>query len=115
MRTQTSVCIIDITNQEQTIYPIHPVNPVRSTPDPEQGCYYETLSPEDQAIFDYQMRLETGDYKEGEIQPRPVTEASRQDYAAALKRMREVAAKEGVLLLPNPLSGTLTHPNARSP
>ena len=39
----------------------------------------------------------------------------RQEYEATLKWMRKVAAEEGVPLLPNPLSGTLEHPNARSP
>ena len=86
-----------------------------SSPDPEQDCYYEPLSPEDQAIFDYRMRLETGGFEEGEIEIRPVTEASRRAYEATLKWMREVVAEEGVPLLPNPLSGTLKHPNARSP
>ncbi len=86
-----------------------------STSDPEQDCYYEPLSPEDQAIFDYRMKIETGSYEEGEIEIRPVTEASRQDYAATLKWMQQVAAEEGVPLLPNPLSGTLNHPTARSP
>ena len=86
-----------------------------STPDPEQDCYYEPLSPQDQAIFDYEMKIETGGFKEGEIEIRPITEASRQDYATALKRMQQVATEEGVPLLPNPLSGTLKHPTARSP
>ncbi len=86
-----------------------------STTDPEQDCYYEPLSPEDQAIFDYRMKIETGSYEEGEIEIRPVTEATRQDYAAALKWMQQVAEEEGVPLLPNPLSGTLKHPTARSP
>ncbi len=86
-----------------------------STTDPEQDYYYEPLSPEDQAIFDYRMKIETGSYEECEIEIRPVTEASRQEYAATLKWMQQVATEEGVPLLPNPLSGTLTHPNARSP
>ena len=34
----------------------------RDSPD----CYYEPLSPEDQALFDYQVRLESGDFKEGD-------------------------------------------------
>ena len=86
-----------------------------STPDPEQDCYYEPLSPEDQAIFDYQMQIETGGFEEAEIQPRPVTETMRLAHQATLKWMREVAAEESVPLLPNPLSGTLKHPTARSP
>ena len=84
-------------------------------PDPEQDGYYEPLSPEDQALFDYHTKIESGDYEEGEIQPRPVTEADRLGYQAMLKWIQETAAAEGVPVLPNPLSGTLKHPNARSP
>ena len=91
------------------------VNPASPESDDLPDCYYEPLSPEDQAIFDYQIRLESGDFEEGEIEISPVTEAARQEYAATLKWMQQVAAEEGVPLLPNPLSGTLNHPNARSP
>ena len=87
----------------------------KSDPDPEQDGYYEPLSPEDQALFDYHTKIESGDYEEGEIQPRPVTEADRLGYQAMLKWIQETAAAEGVPVLPNPLSGTLKHPNARSP
>ena len=103
----------------------HPVTPennpkntynyTKSDPDPEQDGYYEPLSPEDQALFDYHTKIESGDYEEGEIQPRPVTEADRLGYQAMLKWIQETAAAEGVPVLPNPLSGTLKHPNARSP
>ena len=87
----------------------------KSDPDPEQDGYYEPLSPEDQALFDYHTKIESGDYEEDEIQPRPVTEADRLGYQAMLKWIQETAAAEGVPVLPNPLSGTLKHPNARSP
>ena len=90
-------------------------NYTKSDPDPEQDGYYEPLSPEDQALFDYHTKIESGDYEEGEIQPRPVTEADRLGYQAMLKWIQETAAAEGVPVLPNPLSGTLKHPNARSP
>ena len=103
----------------------HPVTPspnqkntydyTKSDPDPEQDGYYEPLSPEDQALFDYHTKIESGDYQEDEIQPRPVTEADRLGYQAMLKWIHETAAAEGVPVLPNPLSGTLKHPNARSP
>ena len=103
----------------------HPVTPnpnpkntynyTKSDPDPEQDGYYEPLSPEDQALFDYHTKIESGDYEEGEIQPRPVTEADRLGYQAMLKWIQETAAAEGVPVLPNPLSGTLKHPKARSP
>ena len=86
-------------------------------PDPEQDFYYEPLTPEDQSLFDYYDLIESGNYKEGEIQPRPVTETTRLGYEATLKWMRESAAAEGVPLVPNPLSGTFKHPDptARSP
>ena len=90
-------------------------NYTKSDPDPEQDGYYEPLSPEDQALFDYHTKIESGDYEEDEIQPRPVTEADRLGYQAMLKWIHETAAAEGVPVLPNPLSGTLKHPNARSP
>ena len=90
-------------------------NYTKSDPDPEQDGYYEPLSPEDQALFDYHTKIESGDYQEDEIQPRPVTEADRLGYQAMLKWIQETAAAEGVPVLPNPLSGTLKHPTARSP
>ena len=80
----------------------HPVTPnpnpkntynyTKSDPDPEQDGYYEPLSPEDQALFDYHTKIESGDYEEGEIQPRPVTEADRLGYQAMLKWIQETAA-----------------------
>ena len=82
----------------------------KSGPDPESDFYYEPLSPEDQALFDYWMRLETGGFEEEEITVQPPTEASRKAYAANLERMRRVAASEGVPVLPNPLAGTLSLP-----
>ena len=103
----------------------HPVTPnpnpkntynyTKSDPDPEQDGYYEPLSPEDQALFDYHTKIESGDYEEDEIQPRPVTEADRLGYQAMLKWIQETAQAEGVPVLPNPLSGTFKHPKARSP
>ena len=90
-------------------------NYTKSDPDPEQDGYYEPLNPEDQALFDYHTKIESGDYKEDEIQPRPVTEADRLGYQAMLKWIQETAQAEGVPVLPNPLSGTFKHPNARSP
>ena len=90
-------------------------NYTKSDPDPEQDGYYEPLSPEDQALFDYHTKIESGDYEEDEIQPRPVTEADRLGYQAMLKWIQETAQAEGVPVLPNPLSGTLKHPKARSP
>ena len=95
--------------------PKNTYNYTKSDPDPEQDGYYEPLNPEDQALFDYHTKIESGDYEEGEIQPRPVTEADRLGYQAMLKWIQETAAAEGVPVLPNPLSGTFKHPKARSP
>ena len=95
--------------------PKNTYNYTKSDPDPEQDGYYEPLSPEDQALFDYHTKIESGDYEEDEIQPRPVTEADRLGYQAMLKWIQETAQAEGVPVLPNPLSGTLKHPTARSP
>ncbi len=81
------------------------------TPD----CYYEPLTPEDQAIFDYQTLIESGEFEEGEITIQPPTEAARRNYAIALKELMELAASEGVPLLPNPLTDKLHNPTIRSP
>ena len=86
------------------------------TPDPDDtDCYYEPLNPEDQAIFDYQTQIESGEYEEGEISITPPSEEARRDYAIALREIKEAAEAEGIPLLPNPLAGTLRHPNIRSP
>ena len=78
-------------------------------------CYYEPLTPEDQAIFNYNSLMESGEFEESEITFVPPSEAAHRDYAIALKQIREAAASEGVPLLPNPLAGTLRHPTIRSP
>ena len=78
-------------------------------------CYYEPLTPEDQAIFNYNSLIESGEFEEGEITFVPPSEAAHRDYAIALKQIREAAEAEGIPLLPNPLAGTLHHPNIRSP
>ena len=78
-------------------------------------CYYEPLTPEDQAIFNYNSLLESGEFEEGEITFVPPSEAARRDYAIALKQIKEAAQAEGVPLLPNPLAGTLHAPTIRGP
>ena len=78
-------------------------------------CYYEPLSPEDQAIFNYNSLIESGEFEEGEITFVPPSETARRDYAIALKQIREAAVSAGIPLLPNPLAGTLRKPNIRSP
>ena len=84
-------------------------------PDDDLDCYYEPLTPEDQAIFNYNSLIESGEFEEGEITFVPPSEAAHRDYAIALKQIREAAASEGVPLLPNPLAGTLHAPTIRSP
>ncbi len=81
------------------------------TPD----CYYEPLTPDQQAIFDHQLLIESGDYKEDEISIVPPTEEAHRNHAIALRQIKEAAAAEGVPLLPNPLARTLRHPTIRSP
>ena len=97
-------------------------------PDPDLDCYYEPLNPEEQAIFDHELRLESGDLPdsvlpeprpehvegpvEGPIDPSP---AAWREYELALTQIAEAAAREGIPLLPNPLAGTLHRPAIRSP
>ena len=86
-----------------------------SVPPDDLDCYYEPLTPEDQAIFNYNSLIESGDFEEGEITFVPPSEAAHRDYAIALKQIKEAAEAEGIPLLPNPLAGTLRKPNIRSP
>ena len=81
------------------------------TPD----CYHEPLNPDDQAIFDYQTQIESGEYDEGEITIRQPTPEDWKAYELALQHITEIAVAEGVPLLPNPLADTLTRPPIRSP
>ena len=78
-------------------------------------CYYEPLNPDDQAIFNYNTLMESGEFKEGEISIVPPSEAARREYIIALKNITEAAAADGVPLLPNPLAGKLHAPTIRSP
>ncbi len=78
-------------------------------------CYYEPLTPEDQAIFNYNSLTESGEFEEGEITFVPPSDAAHRDYAIALKQIKEASESEGVPLLPNPLAGTLKMPTIRSP
>ena len=78
-------------------------------------CYYEPLTPEDQAIFNYNSLIESGEFEEGEITFVPPSEAAHRDYTIALKQIKEAAEAEGIPLLPNPLAGTLKMPTIRSP
>ena len=88
-----------------------PVTLDDDTPD----CYHEPLNPDQQAIFDYQCKIESGEYKEGEIKLRQPTPEDWKSFELDLRRITEIAAAEGVPLLPNPLSATLKMPNIRDP
>ena len=85
--------------------------------DPTADYYFEPLNPDDQAIFDYEILLETGGFRKGEApkEPVPPSPSAYTEYSKALMRMREAAAREGVPVLPNPLAGTLRRPTIRSP
>ena len=91
-----------------------PVNDETTFTD-DLDCYYEPLTPEDQAIFNYNSLIETGEFEEGEITFVPPSEAAHRDYAIALQQIKEAAEAEGIPLLPNPLAGTLRRPAIRSP
>ena len=83
--------------------------------DNSPDCYYEPLTPEDQAIFDYNSLIESGEFEEGEITIQPPSEEARRNYAIALHEIKEAAEAEGIPLLPNPLADTLKMPTIRSP
>ena len=104
-----------ITSQSNHTNNLPNQEPAFITDDDTPDCYYEPLSPDDQAIFNYNTLIESGEFKEGEISIVPPSEADRREYAIALKNLTEIAAAEGVPLLPNPLAGTLHAPTIRSP
>ena len=81
------------------------------------GCYFEPPSPEVQAIFDHQTRIETGGYPQGEIpdEPPPPPPNAQATFEADPKRIREAAARDGVPVLPNPLADRFKRPNIRGP
>ncbi len=86
-----------------------------SIPDDKPDCYHEPLDPVKQAIFDYQNCIESGEYEECEITIRQPTPEDWKAHEAALAGLKEIAAAEGVPLLPNPLADTLKMPTIRSP
>ena len=83
--------------------------------DDKPDCYYEPLNPDDEAEFNHQQLIESGEFKEGEIPIVPPSKAAWKAHKVALRHLREIAAAEGVPLLPNPLAGTFKHPTIRSP
>ena len=89
-----------------------------SVPDDDKPDYYiEPPSPEIQAAFDHEMRIETGGYPEGGIpdEPPPPPSSAYVTFEAELKRIREAAARDGVPVLPNPLADRFRRPNIRGP
>ena len=85
--------------------------------DPTADYYFEPLNPDDQAIFDYQVLIESGGFSRGEVPKEPQTPptSAYAEYSDTLSRIREAAARDGVPVLPNPLAGTLRQPTIRSP
>ena len=101
---------------EKNIYDYGP-----NDPDPYADFYYEPLTPEEQALFDYQVRLESGEREESELSEAEIAELLKPspqayaDYADELTRITKAAAAEGATVLPNPLAGKLHAPAIRSP
>ena len=86
-------------------------------PDPSVDYYLEPLNPEEQALFDYEARLESGDFPKGEApkEPPPPPPSAYTEYSDTLRRIKDAAAREGVPVLPNPLAGKLHAVKIRSP
>ena len=86
-------------------------------PDPAIDYYFEPLNPEEQALFDYEARLESGDFPKGEApkEPPPPPPSAYAEYSDTLRRIKDAAAREGVPVLPNPLAGKLHAVKIRSP
>ena len=89
----------------------------RNDPDPAIDYYFEPLNPEEQALFDYEARLESGDYPKGEVPKEPPNPppSAYAEYSDTLRRIKDAAAREGVPVLPNPLAGKLHAVKIRSP
>ena len=89
----------------------------RNDPDPAIDYYFEPLNPEEQALFDYEARLESGDFPEGNApkEPPPPPPSAYAEYSDTLRRIKDAAAREGVPVLPNPLAGKFRRPAIRSP
>ena len=85
-------------------------------PDDDKPDYLiEPLNPDDEVAFNYQLQIESGEYEPGEITLRQPTPEDWKSFEQALAQLKELAASEGVPLLPNPLAGTLKMPTIRSP
>ena len=89
----------------------------RNDPDPAIDYYFEPLNPEEQALFDYEARLESGDFPKGKApkEPPPPPPSAYAEYSDTLRRIKDAAAREGVPVLPNPLAGKLHAVKIRSP
>ena len=86
-------------------------------PDPSVDYYFEPLHPEEQAIFDYEARLESGDFPKGEVPKEPPNPppSAYAEYSDTLRRIKDAAAREGIPVLPNPLAGKFQAVKIRSP
>ena len=89
----------------------------RNDYDPSVDYYFEPLSPEEQALFDYEERLESGDFPKGKVpkEPPPPPPSAYSEYSDTLRRIKDAAAREGVPVLPNPLAGKFHAVKIRSP
>ena len=89
----------------------------QNDPDPSVDYYFEPLNPEEQALFDYETRLESGDFPKGEVpkEPPPPPPSAYAEYSDTLRRIEDAAAREGIPILPNPLAGKFRRPAIRSP
>ena len=111
LRAEAKYRRIDV-KPEKNIYDYGP-----NDPDPTIDYYFEPLNPEEQAIFDYEILLETGGFPKGEVpkEPPPPPPTAYAEYSDTLRRIREAAARDGAPVLPNPLAGKLRAPTIRSP
>ena len=66
-----------------------------SDPDPSVDHYFEPLNPEEQALFDYEARLESGDFPKGEApkEPPPPPPSAYAEYSDTLRRIKDEAAR----------------------
>ena len=79
--------------------------------DPNIDCYYEPLNPTDQAIFDYQLRLESGDSHQAEVPYDSVRVEPRPELAEGPFEPPPAAWKQYELALVSP-ERTRLHPKA---
>ena len=102
--------------KNRTEHPPHPCPSMSFPPDDDKPDYLiEPLNPDDETAFNYQLQIESGEYEPGEITLRQPTPEDWKSFEQALAQLKELAAAEGVPLLPNPLAGKLHGPAIRGP